>query len=75
MPPRKSAQPDKKEIKLVRDWIAAGAKNDQVKADAKPMPDKQKTNMRRGDDEDDDDKYEKRKREGRKGKREKDDDD
>jgi mono/diheme cytochrome c family protein len=75
MPPKKNAQPDKKEIKLVRDWIAAGAKNDQKIADAKPMPDKPKNKVRRGDDDDVDDKYEKRNREGRKGKRSKDDDD
>jgi len=75
MPPRKSAQPDKKEIKIVRDWIAAGAKNDVAKADAKPVPNKPGNKVRRGDDDDDDDRYEKRKRDGRKGKREKDDDD
>jgi hypothetical protein len=70
MPPRKSPQPDEKDVAKLKDWIKDGAKNDLVKndpkkvvadakkavlnVDVKKMPDKNKK-MRRGDDDDDDD--------------------
>ena len=65
MPPRRSVQPDKREVAKLRDWIKAGAKNDLAKGDAKaaakdnPKPGKaaglEKRKVRRGDDDDDDD--------------------
>jgi mono/diheme cytochrome c family protein len=72
MPPRKSAQPDKKEIKLIRDWIAAGAKNDQQKADVKPAPARARK-AARGEEDDDENERERRKK--YRGKRSEDDDD
>jgi hypothetical protein len=71
MPPRKSLQPDQKEVAKIRDWIADGAKNDLAK-DAKkdvakvdPKNDKaaapakkappKNAKPARGEDDDDDD--------------------
>ncbi len=41
MPPIKNAQPEKAEVKLLRDWITAGAKDDTVKSDPKDAPAKE----------------------------------
>jgi hypothetical protein len=70
MPPRKSPQPEKKEVAKLRDWIADGAKNDAAKDakkdTAKPDPKNDKPDAAakkapdksakpaRGEDEDDD---------------------
>jgi mono/diheme cytochrome c family protein len=71
MPPRKSPQPDKKEVAKLRDWIADGAKNDLAKdakkdiAKADPKKDKaiaaakkapaKNARPARSEDDDDDD--------------------
>jgi hypothetical protein len=87
MPPRRSLQPDNKDVAKLRDWIKAGAKNDLDKGDAKavaknnPKQDKaaapRAKKVRRGDDDDDDDEKGRgeRKRGAERRRGEKDDDD
>jgi hypothetical protein len=88
MPPRRSLQPDKKDVAKLRDWIKAGAKNDLAKGEAQaaaknnPMPNKaaaaKANRVRRGDDDDEDDDDRgngKRKCRGERRRGERDDDD